>query len=207
MLLVTNVLMADDNSRRVSKTFDVGNFTALEVNIPCDIVYEPSFGSKLEISALSEDALSNIIAEVKDNTLILKMEAGNIFKSLKSVDVYVGSKKLNAVKVNGAADFEAKRGILASDEFKLQVNGSGDVEIETLRVPQLSIVVNGAADLELSDLNCDQLDLQINGAGDCDLDGKAKVVNIKVNGAGDVNISDLKTEKVNSSIRGAGSVR
>lgn len=213
LMLLTNAfvnpLMADDDYRKMSKSFDVSDFEAIDVNIPCDIEYIPAaFSSpKLVIYARTEEALSAIKVEVKDKVLILKVDAANFIKTLRSIDVYVSSRRLNALKINGAADFEAPDGINADDKFSLQINGSGDIEIEGLRVPHFSMVVNGAGDAELSELNCEQIDIVINGAGDCELEGRTESINVKVNGAGDVDITELKADKVNSSIRGAGSVR
>lgn len=213
MLLMTSVfvlpLMADEDDRRmISRTFEVSEFNAIEVNFPCDINYVPAtFSSQLKIAARNSDVFSQISVEVKDGVLILKPEKASVLRNLRSIEVYASSKKLNSVKVNGAADFEASRGINADEAFYLQVNGSCDVDIDALRVSKLTIMVNGAADAELSGLVCDDIDVQINGAGDCDLEGRTKTIDVKVNGAGHVDISDLRADKVSSSIRGAGSVR
>ena len=166
-----------------------------------------TFSSQLKIAARNSEVCSQISVEVKDGVLILKPEKASVLRNLRSIEVYASSKKLNAVKVNGAADFEASRGINADEAFYLQVNGSCDVDIDALRVSKLTIMVNGAADAELSGLVCDDIEVQINGAGDCDLEGRTKTIDVKVNGAGHVDISDLRADKVSSSIRGAGSVR
>lgn len=213
VLLLANIFvnpaMADDDRHRVSKTYEIGDFTALEVNVPCDIEYLPANFSTpaLRISARNEEALSAIKVEQTDHVLMIKAEAANILKNLRSIEVYVSSKKLNSLKINGAGDFEASEGIKADESFSVQVNGSGDIEIDGLRVPHFSLLVNGAGDCEFSELNCKHIDIQINGAGDCELEGRTESINVKVNGAGDVDISHLKADRVNSAIRGAGSVR
>ncbi len=198
----------DDFGRdRVSKTFTVASFTAIEVNVPCDLMYVPSSTPEFQASAYSEKILSNLKVEVKNGVLVLKWDDYKRPSFRRSnLRIYVGSKYLNNVEINGAADFEADRGIVAKDDFKLVVNGSGDTEINSLKAKTVSVNVNGAADTEISGLNSDVVNIQINGAGDCELSGRAKTVDIRLNGAGDVDISDLIFDKLNTAISGVGRI-
>ncbi len=196
--------MADEGRRKVSRTFDLEKFEAIEVNVPCDIEYISSGTPALRMLANSDAVIDAVQVEVIDGVLIIKWEQP--IRRFGSLKLYVESRYLNSLKVNGAGDFEALKCVSSNDEFKLQINGSGDVDIHSLSAKNLYIKINGASDTEIAGLRCDLIDLQINGAGDCDLEGKTDVLNVKINGAGDVDVSDLQVGQMNTAIRGAGNI-
>ncbi len=205
----TPVLRADEDDRnRASKEIEISDYDVLEVNLPCDVHYVPTlFSAKMKIVADKESSLDYILVEQDGNTLVLSLDKEARLKRLGDVDVYVSSRKLRSVSVNGACDFEAEQGIRCDDSFNMKVNGAGDADIHGLHADEVTVRVNGAGDLDIDGLNCKSLILTINGAGDAELHGTAKEADIKINGAGDVDIVDLKVDKLSSSVNGVGKVR
>ena len=60
-------------------------------------------------------------------------------------------------------DFDAPEGISAED-FSLDINGAGDVEIDGLKASGARITINGAGDCDIENLDCKTLKVGINGA-------------------------------------------
>lgn len=82
--------------------------------------------------------------------------------------------------------------------------GSGDVSIDSLVTPALSISLAGSGDARLKAVSADELGIRLSGSGDVRGDGKAQRLKIAIAGSGDVQLMDLKADSVSISIAGSG---
>ncbi len=149
--------------------------------------------------------MNSLEVEVENGELVIKSEL-KTFWTRDNFRIYVSSRKLNNVKLKGSADFKAPQGIDASN-FKATINGSGDLEINGLKVVSAELQINGSGDIELGRLQGTELRIGVNGSGDVDLNGSVKDLDVKINGSGDVDISELRVDRVNTKINGSGSVK
>jgi hypothetical protein len=85
-------------------------------------------------------------------------------------------------------------------------SGSGDVDIDTLKVPRLSLSFKGSGDLRAKNLSTDDLSVSIAGSSDLQLAGQATRLKIEVRGSGDVDASQLRSDDVTIGIAGSGDV-
>jgi hypothetical protein len=84
--------------------------------------------------------------------------------------------------------------------------GSGDIEIESMKVPRLSLSINGSGDLRASGLSTDHLAIRIAGTGDLTLAGQASRMTIELSGTGDIDAAELRSDDVTVGIAGSGDV-
>jgi hypothetical protein len=85
--------------------------------------------------------------------------------------------------------------------------GSGDIEIDTLKVPRLSLSIRGSSDLRAKDLSTESLSVGIAGSGDVKLAGQAVRMTIEVAGSGSVDAAELNSDEVTVGIAGSGDAR
>ncbi|MGM9792280.1 MAG: GIN domain-containing protein [Candidatus Cryptobacteroides sp.] len=191
------------SSEIVTKTINVKNFNTLVCSIPADVVYE--YGDSNVVISASEKVMQHILVVQEEETLTMKMDVKTL-KGLKDIKVYVTSRHLNAIELNGAVDFVCKNGIKARGDFSIVANGAADVEINGLKADKVNIACNGAADVDLLELKCDEITVVANGAADVCLAGRTSLADLTINGAGDMDITELQADKVLSAVHGLGSI-
>lgn len=196
------VRIGGENSSEGAMTFAPGAFNAMDIQVPADIHYyqnedEPSVSILAKQSVL--DAIS---VKVEDSVLVVTCDKAIINGK---VDIAVNSASLSAIKVSGAADFEALNGIKA-DSFSIDVNGAGDILIHGLKANDVAFTVKGAGDLEVQELDCHDLGVLIQGAGDVVLVGKAETADMLIQGAGDIDAEGLECNHLTKDIQGIGKI-
>jgi hypothetical protein len=82
--------------------------------------------------------------------------------------------------------------------------GSGEITIDTLKAPQLSVSISGSSSVRAKSLNNDALSLAIAGSGSAALAGRATRLDINLSGSGGVNAVQLRADEVRVSIAGSG---
>jgi hypothetical protein len=83
--------------------------------------------------------------------------------------------------------------------------GSGDIEIDTMKVPRLALSMKGSGDLRAKGLQNDELLIGIAGSGELTLAGQATRVAIDLSGSGNIEAGDLRADEVTVGIAGSGS--
>lgn len=97
--------------------------------------------------------------------------------------------------------------VVSIDVVKLSAvssQGSGDVAIDTLVTPALSLALSGSGDAQLKSVSADELSVRVAGSGDVRGGGKAQRLKIAIAGSGDVQLMDMKADSVSISIAGSG---
>lgn len=186
------------------KTFEVGEFSRIALNVPADVTYSKSDGCSLSVS-MDENLFEYLSVSVEDGTLKVGSK-GVSLRNFKKLSMSVSSPTLERLDCNGAVDFEAV-GPVCGEEFVMIVNGAADVDMGSLDVKDAQFEVNGAADLDVKLVDAQNVSLRISGAGDAKLRGKTKDVNVTVSGAADVDLALLEYENLSKSISGMGSVK
>lgn len=177
-----------------TKSFDLSNFTGITVNGSSDLTITQGENYVVSVKA-NEEVFDYLDYEVVDGTLVLKnKDAVQIVA--KTFEVSVTLPCLEKLLVNGAADAEIHN-YTSDKDMDVLVNGAGDFEVSSIKVPSLTFTVNGAGDIDASNLNVENLTVSVNGAGDVDLSGKAHTANLSVSGAGDIDASELDVEHTN----------
>lgn len=87
------------------------------------------------------------------------------------------------------------------------ISGIGELEMERLTAPELTVTVNGGGNVLIRHLITDDLTIVLSGLGNVTISGEAKQANITLSGAGDVNSPDLKIQTANVELSGMGGAK
>ena len=159
-----------------------GAFNAIKCSGSFDLVLEKGNKESIHIEA-KNIALEDIITEVKDGTLDIRLKNGS-YRNIE-VKMTITFDKINALHSSGSSEI-VSNAVIKSDKFDLKLSGSGDVKAK---------------------LDVDLLNLSISGSADADLSGEAKSQEISLSGSGDVDAADLKSETAIIRISGSGDVK
>ena len=149
LLSITIVMPASSQSQ----TVDVGSFSELSLGIPATVYLKQGSSSSVEVRC-DEDIFDEIEFEMKGDRLVISREGswswGSSWRK-SEVDIYITMNTIEALSVSGSGLLQSD-GVLKTDELKLSVSGSGDMELK---------------------LNADELDMRISGSGSINLEGDA----------------------------------
>jgi hypothetical protein len=82
--------------------------------------------------------------------------------------------------------------------------GSGDIVIDTLKAPQLTLSIAGSSNVRAKALSTDELSLGITGSGGAHLAGRAARLALELSGSGAIDAAELRADDVRVSIAGSG---
>jgi hypothetical protein len=167
---ITTIIAQNDNTKQA-----LPEFNAIVISSSGDISLNQ--GSENSVSTKDGNIQDAVSAEVKDNTLFLKMKNGS--------DITVNFTKLNSIK-------------LQSSCFVKSIN--------QISADKLDVFLLGSSDLDI-DMNVKELSTTIVGSGDAKYKGTAVSHAIKITGSGDVDAYGLTTTSANIVISGSGDAR
>lgn len=96
--------------------------------------------------------------------------------------------------------------LTVKDLNRIQIDGSGNIQSDTLNTNNLTIVINGAGQSNMNNLNVVLLTITINGAGKLNMGGSATNQTIKIIGAGNYSAGNLASKTTSINIDGGGNV-
>ena len=191
----------------ISKSFDLKDFDAITINGHADVKFTQSGVYEVTLRT-QENIFDEVDYRVEGSTLILETkDKRNIHATV--YEVIIQAPVLKKLEVNGASDFDIPTGIKLDGDFKVQVNGAGDLTFGHISCENFSLQVNGAADVNLESVEVQKnLKVEVNGAGDVNVDGSAGEASFEVNGAGDIDATGLKVAgEVKRHVAGLASIK
>jgi hypothetical protein len=84
------------------------------------------------------------------------------------------------------------------------IEGSGNVNADSLDSDQLALVVDGSGKMQFKSLRAGELRVEINGSGNVEVQGEASDLTIAISGSGGVKAGDLRGQSVRVGIGGSG---
>ena len=171
----------------ISEGREVAPFSHVEVDGATDVII--TYGSTQNVTVIADDNIVPIIrTEVSGETL--RIEPDEPYSSSTQVRVEIVVPIIRSVDVEGSSDIEV-RGVPIEadgiDSFTLEIDGSGDAEID--------------------DMRAERVDIDIEGSGGVRLGGRGEVLEIVVEGSGDVDALDFEAEEGIARIEGSGEIR
>jgi hypothetical protein len=94
--------------------------------------------------------------------------------------------------------------VVAPQIHAVASSGSGDIEIDTMKVPRLALSIKGSGDVRATGLSSHELSIGIAGSGDFNLAGRATRLAINLSGSGNIEAGDLRADDVTVGIAGSG---
>jgi hypothetical protein len=97
--------------------------------------------------------------------------------------------------------------VVTVDVVKLSAvasSGSGDIRVEALHTPALTLSSSGSSEIRLEQLDTEQLGVSIAGSSNVQARGRAARLDVSISGSGDVQARELAAGEVKVSISGSG---
>lgn len=171
----------------VSKTYRFDEINAIDLSGIQDVIITQGTPQKVEVKA-SENIMKYTRIEYRDGELSIGMTSNsNRHQNYEGFDaiVYVTVRDLDRIVSTGVGDIECK-GTFRTGKLYLKLNGTGDIDIPSLK--------------------CTDITTELNGTGDITIKGSATTARIKLNGTGDTNISLTGASELSAIITGTGDI-
>lgn len=160
----------------------VNDFTKLNMNISGKVFIIQ--GAEYSCTVETEENIAALIkTEVKDHELIISQT--NNFNT-NTLNVYITMPFVDKLSLNGSGDINCKNEI-SSKTLELELNGSGNINMNKIIVLTLSCSIDGSGNINL-------------------LTGKAKEANFELGGSGNITADHIDCENVVASIDGSGNI-
>lgn len=183
-LLVINFSL--EAQERINK--NISGFNAIQVSSGIDLYLSQSGKESVEIEA-DEDILDEVIVEMRNNTLTIKIERDFLdwFRSSGPIKAFVSFKDLQEIHISGGSDLEGQ-GALKFDKLQMTSSGGSDIKI-SLRANELDISSSGGSDVVLAGYAAY---FEGSASGGSDIEAKdmdTDVANLSSSGGSDIQIS------------------
>ena len=222
VLLVAGTLSYSQNR----ETRNVDTFTRLSFRVGGKLYLKQGSPQKVELEG-PKDLLREIETKVDGDRLIIGKEGKWMdwnWHDNDKITVYVTVKDIDAISVSGSGDLFGQ-GKFSTGNLKLNVSGSGSMEIEADANGDVEADVSGSGDVNLkgtcNNFNSDvsgsgkvvlsiavreRVDFGLSGSGKIQAEGSAREVKTHISGSGKVLASNLEADKCDIRISGSGDV-
>jgi Putative auto-transporter adhesin, head GIN domain len=173
------------SGKAATETREVSGFAAISLRGGMDLVVRQ--GTREGVQVTADDNLLPLLQTVvegsgEQRTLVIQWPRGETIRTRAKTVVTVDVVKLTAIAASG----------------------SGDVSVEPLKTPALTLSISGSSDARLMKLDTEQLRVSISGSGSVVASGKAAQLGLSIAGSGDVRARELAADDVDVSIAGSG---
>ncbi len=169
--------------QRIIADREVGAYTGIQISMPAEVIlYTDTSADVPSVQITAQENILNTI-DTKVENGVLSIGSDDCLNGYEDVIITLYNPTFDLVHIDGSGNVVSGN-TLVSEDFRIIVDGSGDM--------QLSLQVNN----ELSTL--------INGSGNMNLSGEVKEHTIEINGSGDVDSYNLATSKTAIDIDGSG---
>lgn len=184
------------------ETRNVSSFNELRVGGSWDVVMQKGNKEEVRLEGKGID-LNKVITEVKNNSLHIYLEKGN-YRNF-DLKVYVVYKDLEKINKSGSGNLENKSD-LAAENFELNLSGSGNTNLESVKAKSFKLRLSGSGNLFLSGGSVNELVIHQSGSGNIkSIDLSTENCKIAKSGSGNVEVTVNKSLEVASS--GSGNVK
>jgi len=183
----------------VKEERNITSFNRIELQTHGDIYFKQGDTHSLRIE--TDDNLMDFVkTKVENNVLIIYSEK-NICPEKLRIDIIL--QDLKGIEISGSGNIKCIND-LSVDDLKINILGSGDIRIPSIKTNMLDIEVSGSGDI-LMEGESSKIIAQINGSGDVKCLGlKVKSAMIEINGSGDFAI-DVE-DRLEIEIAGSGNI-
>lgn len=182
----------------------LSSFSEMKIGGAFEVILIPSNEEYVEITTKGVES-SQIITEVKSNSLLLDLEKNTInrrYMDEVEIKAKVYYKSLSSLNITGAVKISSQS-VIKTPSFYLRVGGAGDIEL-ALDTKELTVVNAGAANLKVSG-RADKQVIQLDGAGNIQaFDLKSKRSEVRLNGMGNVEV--YASEEIDAEMNGMGNI-
>lgn len=198
---------AQDAGPTVSKNYNVGNFSAIEVAGPYDVEVRTGTGPTVSASG-GEKLLERTVVKVEGDKLVIRPEENHSFfhfgwSNRNHARFTVTVPQLNGASIAGSGGIRVDH--VKGDSFDGEIAGSGGLDIAALEVQNLKLSIAGSGGVKAGTGSAKNAEYEIAGSGDVDA-GAVNVADVKVSIAGSGNIKAHATGTAAVEMAGSGNV-
>lgn len=156
-----------------------------EINVSGDVTVELRYNPKWAgyiVYHYDKNVAKNIKCYNDENVLFVTGTSDGIMSRL----VIFHGTPLKSIIYNGNARLVSRKIICNPDEFKIIVNGSGDVKIGYVKTKDSNFVINNSGNLYIKNLKIENVNAVINGTGQLVMKENPQSLNVVKNGNGNV---------------------
>lgn len=190
----------------VTKTFEPGMYDVITSSISADVIYDGvSDHPSIEVTA-PENLFEYFDFVVEEGTLILRYKKDAHVVHDGNVVIHVTAVNLRKVAMAGSGSFRMEAPVTVA-KFEGAIAGSGDMLLDRITAPSVTLAVAGSGNMTVSKLDCVDLAASVAGSGDMRIAGKAGTATVSIAGSGDIDIRALESDDVQTSALGSGAIR
>ena len=193
-------LKSDSNT---SKTYDISEFTSLNLELIGEVFYEQSDSTHLNVSGSS--ILIDALQVSDDNgALSIKLRNKQKFTGKKKLIVKVGSPHLSKVNFESIGTLHFKNKFIG-DEVSINNKGVGEIIIDDFQVEKFNLVSKSIGSIKIKGTSNLTAINSVGWLGEIDA-SEFKSKNVKVISEGMENLSVYAEESIDITMKGLGNI-
>jgi hypothetical protein len=192
----------DLNKKNITQIREVENFTGIKVENAINVFLTQGNKNSVSVNAISE-IQENVITQVVNGILEIKLKSGNWKWNNKKVIVNVTMQSITSLQASGASDIKINDKIIGED-LKIKLSGASSLsgKIKTL---VLNAALKGASSIDISGI-AGNTEIEASGASSFDgFDFICEDATLKASGASEINIT--ATKNLSATASGASSIQ
>lgn len=171
----------DGSGKVVDEARAVAPFTRVTVNGPIDVKLKRAGAEKAVVHA--DDNIAPLVeVRVESGRLVIETKKDASFRTRTKVFVTVDFRQMDA----------------------LQLNGSGDIDVDDLKASIFEGSLRGSGNLKLGHIDASTLAISLAGSGDVSARGRADKAGFVIEGSGNIRAHELQANVVAVRIAGSG---
>jgi len=203
---VTMEKKSDRNSKEVTKTFPLSDFSAIAIIGSDNVEYVQDSVYKVEALGTEED-LERLELKVKNQVLTVGKKDSKTSNNINKIVfrdytcvVKVHAPNISSAKIVGSGNFSITRPVTL-DSFDMEIAGSGNIGIDTIEARNISVTIAGSGNVDMKARNADTTDLKIAGSGNIEaFFDKCGTVKTAVAGSGNITLKGEAKKLIGSSM-------
>ncbi|MGH2643729.1 MAG: head GIN domain-containing protein [Chitinophagaceae bacterium] len=186
VLLITGCIIGGQtvtgNGQVTSINRQTGDYNGIVVAGSMHVFVKQGPAQDIRIEAES-NLIPYIETHLKDNQIEIRFKRNVHVTTHEPVNIYLTTPEISNLSLLGSGNIQVQDSLANSDKIKLNVAGSGDIELQ---------------------MNAPELDANIAGSGNILISGETKNIILNILGSGDFKGSNLKSEQATVKIAGSG---
>lgn len=177
-----------ESHKRVSQVLNLGYFSRIESYTSFDVKFVQGKTPSVRVVG-AKGLVERLSVQRNGETLVIKSKGNGFsfsFDDDTPLTIYITSPDLTGVKLTGSGDFDVD-GPLDTDVLDVALDGSGDIDFNSVVCDHAKIRMSGSGDIDIKDIKAQTVSCEVNGSGDVDLGlNRVGVSTLKVFGSGDI---------------------
>lgn len=194
------------------------------------LIQDDMDGNNVNITA-SDNVLPHVNVYVEDRTLHISSRVmrkpGVYMETDDDVTVTVHAPAVSSVHLSGAGEFSCSRldipgrllsidisgsgemelGSVRAGNFSAAVTGSGELDVDSAEAGDMSVAVSGSGSVEIGKMEAENVSASVAGSGSVEFGGTAASAVFSVAGSGEIDAEKLKCGTVSTHVGGSGSIK